>query len=350
MNKRMIWRLFLLILCCLCITPISLHLYADFSESSLEATDTIDLTDPVVSTTLVSAVKNSATTQITPTTTVHFTDDDSAPSTSISSVTPQSFSSECATVTTDTSDHINDSVENITCSTTMVPIYEERIVITEYNDSSYNSITQTSTIADSANTKATTKVIQTTKESQKTTEKTTQATKEMVTTTNIVTTTVTTTTVTTTTVTTTTETTTVTFQEENAILLPTETAPVEVTIAPAYQSYVDSCEIVQDNGELFSTENNILLFGHYFKTFSCLDQIVVGDEIILWNDYIPKTYTVITCAHGSLNEYNTDILDSDGNSLLFSKFDDSTSVIRLITCEGIFNPNGRIVIIAVAEV
>ena len=139
------------------------------------------------------------------------------------------------------------------------------------------------------------------------------------------------------------------LQEKDAILLPTKKGPiiVPVKIAPATQECVDEFDVVQDN-ELFSSDENILLFGHDYKSFSCLCKIEEGDKIVLWNDHIPKTYTIETNACGNLNRYGTDILDENGNTLLYNNMGGKT--LRLITCEAdLFLRYNRRVVVAVAN-
>lgn len=223
MKKRMIWRFLAVILSGLSVVTTSMPLHAELTELPEETTNIVVSTDSVVSTTADLAIISSVTTtprstitRKSTTTTVHFADDYGTSKSTISSVTPKSFSGECANVSIDASEATNTSIEKNTYSTTMVSEYEEEeIVITLSN---CYSILLNEIIEDCANSKTTTEAIQTTKESQRTTEKTIQTTKEIVTTTNIVTTTVSQTTTTSVT----TETTTVTVQEENAILLPTE--------------------------------------------------------------------------------------------------------------------------------
>ena len=134
--------------------------------------------------------------------------------------------------------------------------------------------------------------------------------------------------------------------EANAILLPFESSPkiIPVEILPAYQIYVDSYDIVQDNGELFSTDKNIFLFGHSTKSFKDLCRLEVNDTIILWNDSVATEFTITKNELGLAN--NTDILDCNNKTLLYDSNDKTT--IRLITCEvDIFGrPFNRRVIIA----
>ena len=139
------------------------------------------------------------------------------------------------------------------------------------------------------------------------------------------------------------------LQEKDAILLPAKTGSiiVPVKVAPATQDCIDTYDIVRDN-KLFSTNENILLFGHDSKSFRCLYNLKEGDQIVLWSDYIPKTYTIAQNTCGNLNNYETDILDDNKNSLLYN--DMGANCLRLITCEAdLFLRYNRRVVIAIAD-
>ena len=105
---------------------------------------------------------------------------------------------------------------------------------------------------------------------------------------------------------------------------------IPIYIGKASQANVDKFDVVQDNAS-FSTEENIICFGHNTRSFSCLHDVLVGDIITLINNGVMRKYQVFLSNEGKLNLDETDIFDENGNSLVYDRFG-FESTLRLITC------------------
>lgn len=248
------------------------------------------------------------------------------------SFTPEVSDDAIPIVSTDSV--VNSTVATMTTTTTSAPPTTSTIMI--------STTTTTSTATTSTTEKSTTEKSTMTTSTSATTTSTTSTAKVTTTTKPKVTSTKTTTTTTKPKVTSTTTTTTTTAKAlmpltttkptmiMNSILLPWNTYPVEISVLPATQDNVDKNHIVLDN-ELFSTPNNKILFGHYYWDFSNLHTTKVGDRISLTIDGVQKDYIVDISSSGTLAKYNTDIVDKNGTSLLYSPAD-GVERIRLVTC------------------
>ncbi len=130
---------------------------------------------------------------------------------------------------------------------------------------------------------------------------------------------------------------------DNAIVIDEKV--YELVIADATQENIDKYDIVQDAG-IFSTENNIDIFGHNYNSFSVIDSIKVKDSIILINDGIPSYYEVRKSEKGKMTETYTDIISCKDGKSLFLDNTEFNDTLRLITCATLNYKQYRWVVIA----
>ncbi|MBR2745008.1 MAG: hypothetical protein IKE01_06940 [Clostridia bacterium] len=119
---------------------------------------------------------------------------------------------------------------------------------------------------------------------------------------------------------------------------------IEIEHGPANQENIDKYDVVQDT-EYWSTEKSKFLFGHNFRSFSCLSKINVGDTITLINNGCACEYVVTRSEKGELANEGMDIRSCVDDTMLITA-DFERDNIRLITCFNYFSPTYRWVVIA----
>lgn len=135
---------------------------------------------------------------------------------------------------------------------------------------------------------------------------------------------------------------TTTVQVTDAIVINDKV--IEIVYGPANQENIDKYDVVQDT-EYWSTEKSKFLFGHNFRSFSCLSKINVGDTLTLINNGCACEYVVTRSEKGELTNGGIDIRSCvDDTMLITTDFEHDN--IRLITCLNVFSPTYRWVIIA----
>ncbi len=118
---------------------------------------------------------------------------------------------------------------------------------------------------------------------------------------------------------------------------------IKIVYGAANQENIDNNDVVQDT-EYWSSAQNIYLFGHVYRSFSCLSHVRQGEIITLVNNGVESKYEVIRSEQGILTEDGFDIKSTqDGCYFIFGDFGCET--IRLITCDSAFSRTRRWVVI-----
>ena len=130
---------------------------------------------------------------------------------------------------------------------------------------------------------------------------------------------------------------------QNSLIIGDVVIPLYIGEATQYN--VDIYDVVQDN-LLFSSAYSIVCFGHSSRSLKILSYVEKGEKIFLINNGIVKEYEVFISEDCKVTDDKKDIINDNGESLLYDSFGYS-STLRLVTCYlNEFQENGRWVVIA----